>query len=451
MGTKAYSFLILLLILVFSFQNCSDSFQSNEFNEDDSISESDVSPSGYYDKTYTYSVFVDSSGNDSNKGSQSNQIKSLVEAQSRIDSFIASKKSSLSKKDFSKSQFKVNVFVSGVFFGQVFRWLHPNKNIHLRLVNQPGKSAIFYGKKNPCYSGYCQRDPINYHPIPCESTALPGKGACNSIGLTFFGAPGTSSSFSTARGYDGYGKITIQGLAIKNYWSAINIYAREDSQPNKVTIEDNNFYNIGQIGNPGQWPEAYSAITLKQVSGALIKNNNFIDIINLEKGTESFLHAVYISHNCDRITIRENYFRNISGNPIKVRDGSDFAQIINNKFFNGIASVKLFPVQNWYANWYRDDNNLPTGKKRELPSMHTYMNGNEYLGGYLDSPIALPGSSLQEQLCLNKTVATPNRLPASYSDHAEKLNTYARFNIRGKKIYHKNIAPIRCDSPLQSK
>jgi hypothetical protein len=316
------------------------------------------------------------------------------------------------------------------------------------ITHKKDSTARFIGNGHPCFNQKCKNHQESLQPIVCSNKEIQENIVKCTGGLTFFSASSKSYKFKNGY-YNGFGKITIKGIRIENYWSAINIYSKNKAINRKVNISNNKFVNIGQSVNSEHWPHAYGAIVFKGVTGSLIGNNLFEKMLNTTPGTESHVHGIYLAHNSDNTTINQNYFFDIMGTPIKVRDGSDNTFIKRNVFRRSTHSDRLFPVQNWYAYWYRKDSNLPRSKIRELPSMNILMADNTYQGGYKKTPIATPGSDLQKRLCEQKLVATPNTLPKTYLSHQLDVKTAARFNIRGRKIYASHIAPLRCDVELQ--
>ena len=76
---------------------------------------------------------------------------------------------------------KVRIYVAGNFYVNWFRWRHPHCQAVLMLMNEPGRTATFYGYgrvqvDTDCQRNFCRGDaavstarPIpTYDPIGCD-------------------------------------------------------------------------------------------------------------------------------------------------------------------------------------------------------------------------------------------------------------------------------------------
>lgn len=100
-------------------------------------------------------------------------------------------------------------------------------------------------------------------------------------------------------------------------------------------INGNKFFGMQfhKLGN--KWAVGagygYGAIVLNNSSNNQIHNNHFINIENIEQH-DSYIHGLYITHSSSHNSIEGNNFNTISGDPIKVRDKSNYNTIEHNKF-----------------------------------------------------------------------------------------------------------------------
>ena len=278
-------------------------------------------------------IFVSSEGKDDARGSFSKPIAGRFDPNGTN----------------SADTFEVDIFVSGVFDCQVFNWVHSHKNVHLKVSNISNQVAEFNGHREGCYDS-------------------------GPNGITFFTAYGLSSDLKEYKGYSGYGSIKIQGLTIKHYGTGINLSAWPEIKPGKIEILNNVFYKIGELVNPGVWDPRYTAVKVKNIDGIEIMNNRFIKIANLVE--TSLMHAVYFVRS-DFAVVRGNHFENVSGPPLKFRDGSDKAIVENNHFLRGGYSTHYYPIQNWYNNWWLSD--AEAGEDREIPSFDVRVDNNTYV------------------------------------------------------------------------
>lgn len=87
------------------------------------------------------------------------------------------------------------------------------------------------------------------------------------------------------------------------------------------------------LGNKWSLSEAfgYGAIVLTNSSNNRIENNHFTNIENVP-GDAGYVHGVYVTHFSSSNTIRGNNFSTISGDPVKVRNQSNYTVVENNTF-----------------------------------------------------------------------------------------------------------------------
>ena len=355
-------------------------------------------------------LYVSSNGNDNAQGTINSPIASLMKAQEKAATYLAT----LDLNGIHKNDYiKVRINLEGSFTCQTFEWKYPYKNVHLHIRSTTQTKAILNGHRQGCYNS-------------------------GENGLTFFGAYGEKSMFNNEE-FKGFGSISIHSLEIKHYGTAINISAHEDKKPGLVSVKHNVFYNIGQIVDPVNWLPRYSVIELKHVDGAEIIDNSFIKIGNTYD--TSLMHAIYFKRS-DRSKVENNLFESISGPPLKFRNSSDKHTVINNTFKKGANSTHNFPAQNWYSNWWLSDEDA--GPDRELPSFDNYFHGNSYLNGYLDYPISYVEEE-KRSICVNRIVATPNVIPQSYNDAAAAQGTTRRFNMSGVSVYGTHWSNLNCN------
>lgn len=359
-------------------------------------------------KDFKLNIFVSSEGNDRARGHRFDPIATLSEAQKRADHYIDRLEPNGANKNDS---IYVNVYVAGVFECQTFQWKHSHQSVHLKIANTPGQAAEFNGHRQGCY---------------------------DISEIKFFTAYGKSSDFKAYKGFSGFGTIKIQGLSIKHYGTGINISAWPDIKPGKIEISKNEFYKIGEIVSPGNWSPRFSAIELDNIDGAEVLDNRFIKVANLVE--TSLMHAVYFK-NSDFGVVKGNHFENVSGPPLKFRNGSDKAIVDGNHFLRGEYSTHYYPIQNWYNNWWLSD--AEAGEDRELPSIDIKVDNNTYAGGYLNYPINYD-FNYRRSICVNRIVATPDILPESYIEAADLYNTNRRFLVRGQSVYGVHWAQLNC-------
>lgn len=366
-------------------------------------------------------IHVDSKGEDLNFGTVNSPVQSFTEVKKRIGVFM----SKLDPEGIHRNDYiKIRIIASGTFHGQSINWDYPHQNVHLDFKAADGKEAIFYGYRHPDFN--------------------------SKEGPTFFSAWSRKSKYINGVGVSGFGTLSLRGLTIKSYGTGVLIGAWGENKPTFVSIQNNVFFKIGQIANPDNWKALYSAIILRSIDNAVIKDNKFINIGNKADDHPEFMHSIYLDNNSDGSIITDNYFENNSGEPVKIRNGSDHTEVTRNTFKKSLLSVHLFPIQNWYAQWWLSDEDwlsLNPGlsiKDREIPSFGTVIKENVYLNGYVNTVFNL-SLDQREILCTNRTFASPLVLPNTYVQAANKSKTYARLIIDGKKVYnthwYQNVCP----------
>lgn len=167
-------------------------------------------------------------------------------------------------------------------------------------------------------------------------------------------------------------RLHFHRLHIQNYQTAMSFNGNRD-QVNGYNgnnrIEECVFQQIGNVMNPSL---SYSTAVVRLVNskGNVIHNNDFIDAINVS--SPGLIHALYIAHMSDLNVITQNRFINNSGDPVRVRDYSNYNYIADN--------VHIAAGDYGYSEWYCDHDGRDdcTKSTPECPSW-----GNEYRNNVL--------------------------------------------------------------------
>jgi hypothetical protein len=94
------------------------------------------------------------------------------------------------------------------------------------------------------------------------------------------------------------------------------------------------FYNLGNKQDEDAH-YGFAAVELKNSDYNTIRNNFFKNLVNVPggpDGNEKYIHGVYLLNNSGNNVIQNNNFSYISGDPIKVRDYSNYNKIYSNSF-----------------------------------------------------------------------------------------------------------------------
>lgn len=176
--------------------------------------------------------------------------------------------------------------------------------------------------------------------------------------------------------------LVFHRLRIQNYWDAISFNGNRNSQSafnGRNIIRECYFYRIGNIVNPSL-NGSTACIRFVNSKFNIVENNDFVDLINTTGG--GLLHATYIAHLSDKNQIHRNRFINHTGDPVRVRDYSNFNDVGDNVYIRAGTG-------GGYTEWYcdhdtRTDCTKPGG---ECPSWENEFRYNflvsTYTGGRL--------------------------------------------------------------------
>jgi hypothetical protein len=122
--------------------------------------------------------------------------------------------------------------------------------------------------------------------------------------------------------------VTIQGLTIRRYVMVGVQFSGNAVDPSKWNgcnkIIGNTFEEIGNLYRTGLCPDCmgYAAIDLQNSDRNIIRNNVLVHLENTPEDA-SHIHAVYFAHNSSDNIVGNNYISMTSGDPLRVRDGSN--------------------------------------------------------------------------------------------------------------------------------
>ncbi len=199
----------------------------------------------------------------------------------------------------------------------------------------------------------------------------------------FDGDGSTAPWLSVAAGDAGGGSITVEGLEIRSYSTAINLAGSRDMPDRSVTdvtIRNNVFRNIGQQSERQKNPST-AAVRLVNADRIEIINNQFLDIRNRERC--GLLHALYIAHGSTGNLIKGNTFQNACGDAVRFRDGSGGNRVEGNTFVDAWANAA---VSDWYCE--SDTRDDCSKKYKECPSFGNSVVANKVVARSAKSPEA---------------------------------------------------------------
>ncbi len=221
------------------------------------------------------------------------------------------------------------------------------------------------------------------------------------------GSATTWLTLKSSRGIDT--GLTIQGLKITNYFTAISLEGNRDvSNLNNygTIIRRNIFSNIGSIASIDANQDSTAAIRLVNSKNNLIENNFFKSIRN-KKGCGA-LHSIYVAHFSSGNKIINNTFDDVCGSAIKLRDRSDNNLIQGNRFSH-LENVPA--IEEWFCDMgARKD---CTKKLGECPSTENLQQGNLVLNSGSSPLISIVGNLAPRPWCTQDDfgrprISTPN-------------------------------------------
>ncbi|WP_444922758.1 hypothetical protein ACJJH9_11030 [Microbulbifer sp. DLAB2-AF] len=275
--------------------------------------------------TETFKVYMSAEGSDYSDGlSVSEPIKSLKKAQEILNKYNPN------------TSIEIHI-APGTYFNQHVVWTYTN-----------GKEIVFTSE------GFSKERPV-------------------------FDGGGNFRTWFTLRKADGSdSNLTFMYLKIQNYNTAISF------EGNRVDISKWNsrnilygmyFYKIG--GAYSRFEYSTAALRFVNSRNNYILNSHFVDISN-NSARAHLIHSIYLAHHSSYNLISRNRFVRNSGDPIRVRDQSNFNQVVRNRFyFSGYDA--------YYSEWYcspetsREECTKPTP---ECPSIANEFRQNLLFKGY---------------------------------------------------------------------
>ena len=133
------------------------------------------------------------------------------------------------------------------------------------------------------------------------------------------------------------------------------------------------FYRIG--GKYTDFKYSPAAIRFANSRNNIVENSYFVDILNDSK-TASYIHAIYFAHYSSDNKVVRNQFHTINGDPIRVRDESNYNYIAGNRFYSSGARA-------FYSDWYCNEDTRDCSKASgECPSIGNEFHYNDLYSGY---------------------------------------------------------------------
>lgn len=171
-------------------------------------------------------------------------------------------------------------------------------------------------------------------------------------------------------------------LDIEGYHAGIKLNGLKDARAafnSHNSVKECFFLKIGQLHVAGETEHAYSALGIANSRNNEISGNRFYHIENKPGVELGKIHAIYAAYSAHDNVIRNNFFVNVSGYPVKFRDGSN----------NNLVEGNLFWKTSNHPYGLVVSDNLNYGV--ECPNINVVMRNNYFGTNYFDQAGGEPG------------------------------------------------------------
>ncbi|GAA3435155.1 right-handed parallel beta-helix repeat-containing protein [Kutzneria kofuensis] len=174
------------------------------------------------------------------------------------------------------------------------------------------------------------------------------------------------------------GGIALAGRTTTD--SATNLRVPADAGFNHNKVFGLEFVDIGSKWSSAGY--AYGGVDLVNSSDNVVQNNHFVHLENAG-GDADLLHGVYLAHGSSRNVVSGNQFAYVSGDPVRVRNGSDDNDVYGNTLTRSGQRGLL-------SDWFCDTTTgcVSPGHPRECASHGNLFHDNDNVSGYDGSSIS---------------------------------------------------------------
>jgi len=175
--------------------------------------------------------------------------------------------------------------------------------------------------------------------------------------------------------------LTFRYLRVEHYVCAFSLEGTRENVATTWngynTIYGCYFYEIGDLYSSAG--TGYAVIRLLNSDHNLVQNNHFIYNKN-DSSTQGLLHGLYLAHSAEHNLIKANSFKFHTGDPIRMRDGSNFNEVRDNKF----TQTGAYGYSEWYCDVTQSNCTKDTP---ECPSWENEFRDNILNGGKSCDPL----------------------------------------------------------------
>lgn len=291
---------------------------------------------------------------------------------------------------FKKTPSDVNILIAaGTYYNQTIIWTATHPQYKIRIHSSSSQKPIFDGRGS----------------------------ATSSLG--------NQRSFFILKSSSGATNLILENLSVRFYAEAVSFNGDRDNEKsgfnshNKILFMT--FDKIGSKYHVDQNSPAYAGVRLLNSRFNEIKGNTFTNIVNHTR--PELLHAIYVAHFSHENTFEGNVFRKSAGDPLRVRDFSNFNMITKNEF----DSAGPYAYSEWYCE--KAESNACTKTTPECPSWGSIMRSNIYRGSKLFHYYVRPNFQNSTSAC---------KTPAPVKADSRRLRTALNVSTN-ESVVHSNL------------
>lgn len=263
------------------------------------------------------------------------------------------------------------------------------------------------------WTTYVPKHTITFLPIDYEL----GEGRAGTSGRPIFRGDGKNGFWLRAIQQPADARLSFYFLQVEGYSAGAISFdggRTPNARPATTPGNGNSIYGMAfrRLGSKHvRSGVGYGAIDLINSRDNIIQNNSFEYLENFGRNEENLIHGVYLSHHSSANLIRNNRFYQISGDPIRTRDGSNENKIFGNTFTQTGASA-------YFSDWFSTgDHARKNGNPLECASHGNLFYNNKLNSGYRG----------------RVEVAGTSPLSAAYASSGCTNNTQARVRSWGNR------------------
>ncbi|MEI6229063.1 MAG: Ig-like domain-containing protein [Candidatus Saccharibacteria bacterium] len=259
-------------------------------------------------------LYMDPNGVDTRDGlSEQSAVKTLAAVQSKLVA-LSTNPAYIIKN--------INVIIKeGTYTGQSIEWYFVNKGYSITFrAREDGKLPKFIGDAGNAYTWFI----------------LKYGGGDSNISFRYIWV----ENYFVAMSLNGGANYTPTEAEVKIDSGKNTSYYQYSPKKDQIYNSGNKlygmyFYNIGdKYTKPNPTKASWAVLNISNSRNNRIENSHFVNAGNVIAGASSPLHAIYLAHIATNNEILNNEFKNITGDPIRYRNGANNNSVHDNRFTN---------------------------------------------------------------------------------------------------------------------